>query len=217
MQVYLTALKYTQKLIPLTLSDAQYIMLHHIAAESATTEQIHEWHIANKWAGFGYNEYIRKDGTVYIGRGDHIGAHCAGMNSKSYGIAVEGNYNVEKKMPQAQLDSLIERIKVNKRRFTNFKCTVPHGKFYPTSCPGEYFPLAEVISKSEMENEPMEVPVKQVDEKFKENLELLQSYGKISSPDYWLTNVNSDGNVTVRGEYLKAVFASYAELVKSWY
>jgi len=86
-----------------------------------------------------------------------------------------------------------------------------HKDFNKSDCPGVNFQDKIILDGMK------DVVAPTVDDSFRHNLELLQSYGKISSPEYWLTNVNSDGNVTVKGEYLKAVFASYAELVKSWY
>lgn len=167
--------QYSQPLIPLILSNVQYIILHHAEAVSATPEQVHQWHLANKWAGFGYNEYIRKDGTVYIGRGDHIGAQCAGMNSKSYGICCEGNYDVETKMPDAQKKALIERIRVNRRRFVNCKGVFPHSIFFATQCPGKYFPIAEIINESE-----------EISVDINEALRILVEKGVIKNPEYWL-------------------------------
>lgn len=145
-----TNFKYAKPLIPLDLDNVKYIILHHPEAEMASPEQIHQWHLENDWAGFAYNEYIRKDGTVIIGRGDFIGAQCAGMNSSSYGICCEGNYEVETTMPEAQLKSVIERIAFNKARFKNYKCTAPHSQFGSTACPGKYFPLARILKESEV-------------------------------------------------------------------
>ena len=142
----------TSKWIPLILENVKYIIVHHAAAVFATYESINQWHIENGWAGFGYNEYIRKDGSVYIGRGDNIGAQCAAMNSVSYGICCEGDYDNETTMPELQKLSLIERIRVNRLRFVNFKCTALHSQFFATSCPGKNFPLAEILKRSEVRN-----------------------------------------------------------------
>lgn len=143
----------TIKWIPLVLSEVKYIILHHPEALFASYESINQWHLQNGWqGGIGYNEYIRKDGTVFIGRGDNIGAQCAGMNSVSYGICCEGNYDVETEMPEVQKLALIERIQANRRRFPNYLCTVPHSKFASTSCPGKNFPTAEILKRSEVIN-----------------------------------------------------------------
>lgn len=146
MQVINTNLRYRNNLIPLNLAKVGLVFLHHITATTATPQQIHQWHLDNGWNGFGYNEYIKKDGTVYIGRGDHIGAHVHGYNSKSYGIAVEGNYEVEKDMPQAQFNSLIDRIKHHKHRLPKGDLikVLPHDTFSKTACPGKHFPMLQI-------------------------------------------------------------------------
>jgi len=141
-------LKYGRPLIPLDLERVQYIVLHHIAAKTATPAQIHQWHLDRGWNGAGYNEYIRKDGTVHIMRGDHIGAQCHGYNSKSYGIAVEGDYDKERFMPLAQMNSLAKRIAFHEKRLPNLKETVPHSAFAATACPGAHFPTKFVSAVS---------------------------------------------------------------------
>ena len=54
-------------------------------------------------AGIGYHYYITKDGTIWEGRPDNtVGAHASGGNSDSIGICFEGDYDVERTMPDAQ-------------------------------------------------------------------------------------------------------------------
>jgi len=146
MDIIKTNFEYNPPLRPLDLDAVNYIIIHHLGASTATPEDINQWHKENGWSGFGYNEYIKKDGTVYIGRGDNVGAQCLGYNEVSYGIACEGDYDKEKDMPQAQFLALVKRIQDNIPRFKNFKCVVPHKQFTETECPGKYFPLTEVLS-----------------------------------------------------------------------
>ena len=138
---------------PLTpLKNVKYIILHHAAASRYTAEQVHNQHrnqtfTTSKgetqfWNGGGYNEYIHKDGTVYIMRGDHVGGHTEGYNSISYGIGCEGNYDIET-MSETQLRALRERVKCNMTRF-NAELK-RHGDFNRTSCPGRNFPTNETI------------------------------------------------------------------------
>lgn len=136
-------LKFKNPLIPLDLNNVQYIVIHHAKAKTASPEDIHKWHLENGWSGAGYNEYIRKDGSVHIMRGDNIGAHCEGYNSKSYGICLEGDYDVEE-IPAIQLQALIKRIKFNQARMKN-ATVVPHKKLVPTVCPGNKFPWERLI------------------------------------------------------------------------
>lgn len=139
-------LQYRNELTPLNLTKVGYVVLHHPEAVTATPEQIHQWHLENGWAGAGYNEYIRKDGTVYIMRGDNVGAQCLYYNSVSYGICCEGDYGKEQTMPQAQFDSLVERLRYHQSRFPNAKI-VGHRELCNTACPGKYFPLQQAIDK----------------------------------------------------------------------
>ena len=66
------------------------IILHHAAAVTCTARQIHQWHLANGWAGIGYHFFVRKDGRVYRGRPeDTVGAHAGNNNYDSIGICFE--------------------------------------------------------------------------------------------------------------------------------
>jgi len=143
-----TKLKYAKKLIPLNLDNIKFLVVHHIEADHATPEQIHKWHLENGWNGAGYNEYIQKDGTVWILRGDHIGAQSHGNNSASYGIALEGNYQHNSDVPREQYNALIERLKFHKARMKD-PTIVPHSALNSTDCPGRQFPIGRVISDVE--------------------------------------------------------------------
>lgn len=72
------------------------LIVHHVGgATDADTSaaQIHQWHLANGWAGIGYHYVIRKDGSIERGRPrDMIGAHCYGYNKTSVGINLVGNF-----------------------------------------------------------------------------------------------------------------------------
>jgi len=195
-----TQFKYRNKLIPLNLDKVFFIILHHTASKTATPEQIHSWHLNNGWSGFGYNEYIRKDGSVYIGRGDHVGAHTANMNSKSYGICCEGNYEVEKDMPKAQFDSLVKRLKLNKNRFKNPIKIERHSAFNSTSCCGKFFPVSKAIAAVENSQNDLAKAV-----------EVLRHKGIIDSPSYWLQNAIK--GKAVNGEYAGTLIIRTAKLL----
>lgn len=81
-----------------------------------TFDQCVKDHQARGFKGCGYHRFIRKDGTVHIGRNfDYSGAHVQGYNSKSIGICYEGG--CDKKMKgkdtrtDAQKEALINVIK----------------------------------------------------------------------------------------------------------
>ena len=102
----------TKNWIPLDPNKVEFIFIHHPMAKNATVEQINKWHlIDNGWlGGIGYNEYITKDGTVHICRGDNIGAHAHKHNGRSYGICLEGNYDVEPSPPPKLYEIVAMRV-----------------------------------------------------------------------------------------------------------
>jgi N-acetylmuramoyl-L-alanine amidase len=204
MNIIKTNFKYTKPLIPLNLDKVLFIVIHHPDAKTATPEQIHQWHLERGFNGFGYNEYIRKDGTVYIGRGDNIGAQCKNMNSKSYGICCEGDYEVEKDMPKAQFDALVERLKYHKARFKNLVGIEPHNKFNPTSCPGKYFPFQQMINALE--------EVKTEEDLVNSAIDKLARIGIITSPTYW-KNRAKEGEIAP-GEWVAILIRKMADYIE---
>lgn len=168
-------LTFAKPLIPLTLSNVEVIILHHIEATTAKPEDIHQWHLDNGWNGFGYNYYIKKDGTVYEGRGLNIGAQCQGMNSKSIGIALEGNYEVESTVPDVMMISLLDLINELKRKLPNKVTIEPHLKYTYTSCPGRF--LFYLLPK-----------IRECVEAFS-GIDKLSSMKIFGSPDYWKQTV----------------------------
>ena len=203
MNIIKSNLKWNGTLVPLNLEKVIFLIIHHIDAKVATPEQIHQWHLEKGWKGAAYNEYIRKDGTVVILRGDYIGGHTANMNSKSYGIAVEGNYETEKEMPAAQYNALVERVKYHQSRFKNLVEIAPHKKFTPTSCPGKYFPFEKMMNSLQKQNQQQEFYIA---------IEVLQRNGIINSPDYWRENALI--GESVKGEYAAMLILKMAEKLR---
>ncbi len=122
------------------------LIIHHAAASSASIETIHKWHLGRGWLGIGYNFYIRRDGTVYQGRGwEYVGAHCAGYNSASVGICLEGNYETDADMPAAQYDAAVQLIRMALDKYPTITEICGHQAHGATACPGRYFPLADMI------------------------------------------------------------------------
>ena len=186
----------TKPLIPLDLSKVEYIVLHHADAKNCTWKDINAWHKTNGWNCAGYAEFISKDGTVYIMRGDNIGAQCQDWNSKSYGICCEGDFDIDE-ISQPQFDSLVERIKYNIPRFPCFKDVVKHSKLFNTTCPGDKFPFENVMAW-----------VKHKELNFEESVKELVSAGIINSPEYWLNNA-VDGEIC-DGRYVQKLIISCA-------
>lgn len=143
-------------------ASTQYIILHHIDAKTATVQDIHRWHLERDnqtWAGIGYNIYVRKDGSVYKGRGVEMsGAHTENYNSISVGVAFEGDYElIDKSMPEAQYNAGLEVIEYLKELYPNAKI-VGHKELNKTSCPGSNFPLSDL---KEMKSHIVEQPVQE--------------------------------------------------------
>lgn len=195
-----------EALIPLKLEEIEFIVVHHVEAINYTWEQCNADHKKNGWACAGYNEMIYKNGDVYAIRGDFVGAHCKGYNTVSYGIALAGNYNIETEIPQAQLNSLVNRIIFHEKRLPKYVKLVEHKQLFDTECAGRYFNLElvkakiEEVKKIEMEKEKNkqleEEKVKKLEEIAdinKENISKLAENGIINSPEYW--EKASKGNI----------------------
>lgn len=112
------------------------IVIHHRGG-NGTPSGIHYQHLKQGWAGIGYHYYIRKTGEVYTGRPQWaIGAHCVGYNSHSFGICLEGNFEIEEPT-DIQLANLKELCKYLKKLFPTIKTIKGHRDFMPTACPGK--------------------------------------------------------------------------------
>lgn len=117
------------------------IVIHHTGGNDidASAEQIHEWHLANGWAGIGYHFVIRKDGTIERGRPEWaIGSHAYGENSHTIGIHFSGDFD-EAELTFQQLESgalLIANLCVEYDIPIDRNHIVGHGELMPTSCPG---------------------------------------------------------------------------------
>lgn len=125
------------------------IIMHHAAAKTASPEDVHRWHINNGWAGIGYHFFIRKDGSVHEGRPLWAsGAQTLNYNSTTLGICCEGNYDVERVMPLAQLKALREVLAYLKELYpaAAIKC---HRDYNSTACPGKWFPVGEALKYDE--------------------------------------------------------------------
>ncbi|MFJ6183777.1 peptidoglycan-binding protein [Streptomyces sp. NPDC092295] len=62
---------------------------HITATGNAVPKAIERTHLAQGWAGIGYNFVITQDGTIYEGRGwTKQGAHCPGYNVTGLGVQI---------------------------------------------------------------------------------------------------------------------------------
>ena len=65
--------------------------------QDISVHDIDRWHrVERKWAGIGYNLYIKRNGVAFGGRQwDIVGAHVQGHNSTTVGICLEGGVNAQ--------------------------------------------------------------------------------------------------------------------------
>lgn len=145
---------------PRNISNVDLIILHHIGCEYATPEQIHQWHRAKGWAGIGYNFYVRKDGTIYRCRPmEYVPAHCSGYNTRSIGVAFEGNYEYEW-MNDTQINAGKEIVSYLKNAY-NINNVGKHKDYNATDCPGTNFPFEEIVSGGPVPPTPVPPPIPQ--------------------------------------------------------
>lgn len=129
-------------------STINMIVLHHAEASSCTVQQIHAWHIANGWSGFGYHFFINKKGEIFRGRSENvIGAHAKGYNSNSLGICFEGALDREI-MPEEQIKAGQELVSYLKKKY-NISNVKRHCDLMSTSCPGKNFPFDRIVNGKE--------------------------------------------------------------------
>lgn len=133
------------------LKDVEYIIFHHSATSANTTvEEIHKMHKDRTWAGIGYNLAITPDGKCYLGRGlKKQGAHCLGMNSKSIGVVVIGNFE-KHPVTKEQYTTCVNLAHYFKSKNKDV-IIEGHKTFNKTLCPGAMFPLAELKKLNEKE------------------------------------------------------------------
>ena len=88
----------------------RFIILHHSATsrDRTTFAAVNNYHYALGYGGCGYHYFITADGKITQARKDNeVGCHCIadGMNQKSIGICLAGNFMTEYPTP-AQLEAL---------------------------------------------------------------------------------------------------------------
>lgn len=133
----------TQPLQPLTLPRVDSIALHHMASEG-DVKAIEAAHIRQGWRAIGYNYWVDYDGTVYEGRGLHLGAGVTNENGHTISIGFRGDYHSKPKaMPDPQFNAGIDLILWLLKKVPKAKVK-GHKEFGGTVCPGRYFPLEEM-------------------------------------------------------------------------
>lgn len=144
----------------------KYIILHHSACPDGPGEDfeaIRRYHInVNGWNDIGYHRVIeRVGGEIVVNQGraySVAGAHCPGMNSRSLGICVVGNFETGQ-MDEAMKFAVIREVRDQMVRFDipvenvlmhRTAAQPGHG----TACPGKHFPFEEIIAALKNVDQP---------------------------------------------------------------
>ncbi|MCL1852172.1 MAG: N-acetylmuramoyl-L-alanine amidase [Peptococcaceae bacterium] len=134
-------------------SSTTYLILHHADAVNFSVQDCHNYHKnIMKYAGIGYNFYVRMDGTIYKGRGwEYVGAHAAetggyNYNPISIGISFEGRYDsVTTSMPEKQFAAGALLMAEALFRYNGIANICGHRDLLSTVCPGRYFPFDRMV------------------------------------------------------------------------
>ena len=142
--------KYVGKEDKPEVNNPEYIIIHHSATKQGDAETFRRAHKANGWRDIGYHYVIGNgtysgDGEVETGRPENeSGAHCSadGMNFKSIGICLVGNFDIDKPTV-AQMEAL-ERLcrDIMARYKIPVSRVLGHGEVAATNCPGKNFDMA---------------------------------------------------------------------------
>lgn len=124
----------------------EYLIVHHTGGTQTnpladtshhTFKIVDEYHKSLGWEGIGYHYFIEKDGTLKRGREDNYhGAHTKGMNEKSLGICLSGNFDLT--LPtEAQIETLRKLlIELSSKYKIPLEKIFPHRKFANKTCYG---------------------------------------------------------------------------------
>ena len=126
---------------PLKESDIEYIIVHHYGG-NATMKEEHDNALSKGWTGFPYNSTILKTGERVEGRGLNRGAHAGDYNGKSWGVALQGNYEIDT-ITTLQYNALVDELIYLQKRFPKAKI-VGHRELMATLCPGENIDMIKV-------------------------------------------------------------------------
>lgn len=129
------------------LSAFDSLALHHMDHPTAGIDEVTGWHMDdNGWDWIGYGYWIGFDGTIYECRGyKYLNAAVKGNNNHIISIGFQGNYSNNVQMPQAQFDSGVWLTRQLKTTLPNIRVIDGHKHWTDTTCPGEHFPLVDMI------------------------------------------------------------------------
>lgn len=121
-----------------SLNQITQAVVHHSATTNQTAEDYARYHVQHhQWPGIGYHYVIEKDGTIVQGNPlTNVSYHTSGQNTKSVGICLSGNFEIEQPTPQ-QMHSLGLLINYVRQQVPNAMQVYGHRDFANTSCPGD--------------------------------------------------------------------------------
>jgi len=135
-------------------ADVRFVVIHHTANANPAwgVRECHAFHRDGRgWSGIGYNYFIEQDGRVFEGRSDldtdYIGAHVEGYNSRSIGLCLAGNYDVQTPTPANLLITAQVATMVLKRYGLTPSALRYHSELADKSCPGKNFPARTEFAK----------------------------------------------------------------------
>jgi N-acetylmuramoyl-L-alanine amidase len=130
------------------------VVVHHSANANPAwgVRECHDCHISeNGWNGIGYNYFIEQSGRVFCGRSDadrdYVGAHVAGINSRSLGVCLDGDYSLQ--IPTVANVEVLARVVAMlllRHRLTASAIRY-HNELAEKDCPGMNFPTRPVFSQ----------------------------------------------------------------------
>jgi len=129
-----------------------YLVIHHTATDRDTTTfaSVKSNHINKGWGDIGYHFFITTN-RCHTGRGEtEVGAHCRadGMNFKSLGICLTGNFQVQipTNWQVSRLEKLVRSLQ-NKYNIPNNRILAHREvKNAATACPGKnLIPIIEEL------------------------------------------------------------------------
>ncbi|MFI6205901.1 N-acetylmuramoyl-L-alanine amidase [Streptomyces sp. NPDC051041] len=101
----------------------------------AVPREVEKIHLANKWAGVGYNFMVDQNGTIYEGRGWNLqGAHCVNHNVSGFGVYVA--IGGDQKPSDKALASVRALYDEACKRTGRTLAKRGHKDGYATACPG---------------------------------------------------------------------------------
>lgn len=142
--------------VHLRLSNPNMIVYHHTAMHSNTTFADVVKVIKDRGWLTGYNCVVLKDGSIYpFCRWDRYGSHAKGYNRASLGIAFNGNYEPNPRIPASNVNGRMGLLTPTDEQLNSaakvlalwtfiykivLESIIPHKDISDKACPGSNFP-----------------------------------------------------------------------------